>query len=113
MPAANILIRAVLGIRVRRILETYADSVFFFIPELALSEAQEYLATVVTMRGGDPAKALRLLDAIVRLVDLVDTDIYGEHETEARNSSVLATRTIGPFSRPPLVARSGPGTPTF
>jgi hypothetical protein len=32
---ANILIRAVLGNRVRRILEKYADSVSFFIPECA------------------------------------------------------------------------------
>jgi predicted nucleic acid-binding protein len=41
---ANILIRAVLGIRVRRILENYADGVSFFVPELALLEAREHLA---------------------------------------------------------------------
>ena len=81
---ANILIRAVLGIRVRRILEKYADSVSFFVPELALSEAQEHLATLVEKRGGDPAKALRLLNAIVGLVDLVSPDIYGELEKEAK-----------------------------
>ena len=81
---ANILIRAVLGARVRRTLEDHADSVSFFVPELALSEAQDHLATLVTRRGGDPAAALRLLDAIVGLVDLVISDIYSEHETEAR-----------------------------
>ena len=81
---ANILIRAVLGIRVRRILEKFADGVSFFVPELALSEAQEHLATLVTRRGGDPEKAVRLLDAMVGLVDLVSPDIYGGHETEAR-----------------------------
>lgn len=32
---ANILIRAVLANRVRRILEKYADSVSFFVPECA------------------------------------------------------------------------------
>ena len=81
---ANILIRAVLGIRVRRILENYANGISFFVPEVALSEAKEHLAALVTRRGGDPAKALRLLDAIVGLVDLVSSDVYGEHETEAR-----------------------------
>jgi predicted nucleic acid-binding protein len=81
---ANILIRAVLGIRVRRVLENYAGSVSFFVPELALTEAREHLATLVKKRGGDPPKALRLLDAIVGLVDLVSPDIYGEHETEAK-----------------------------
>ena len=81
---ANILIRAVLGIRVRRILEDFAARVSFFVPELALSEAREHLATLVTKRGGDPSKALRLLEAMVGLVDLVGHDIYGEHEIEAR-----------------------------
>jgi predicted nucleic acid-binding protein len=81
---ANILIRAVLGIRVRRILEDHADGVSFFVPELALSEAREHLATLIEKRGGDPVKAFRLLDAIVGLVDLVNPDIYGEHETEAK-----------------------------
>jgi predicted nucleic acid-binding protein len=81
---ANILIRAVLGNRVRRILDNYAERVLFFVPESALSEAQEHLATLVTKRGGDPAKALRLLDTMVGLVDLVSSDIYGDHETEAR-----------------------------
>ena len=36
---ANILIRAVLGHRVRRILEAHADSINFFIPETAYAEA--------------------------------------------------------------------------
>ena len=66
------------------VLENYADSVSFFVPELALSEAREHLAALVDKRGGDPAKALRLLDAAAGLVDLVGHDIYGEHETEAK-----------------------------
>jgi hypothetical protein len=37
---ANILIRAVLGNRVRRILEKYADNVSFYIPESAYLEAE-------------------------------------------------------------------------
>ena len=48
-------------------------------------EAQEHLATLVTRHEGDPGKALRLLDAVVSLLDLVSPDIYGKHETEARN----------------------------
>lgn len=67
---ANILIRAVLGIRVRRILEEFAGGVSFFVHKLALSEAREHLATLVTRRGGDPEKAVRLLDATVGLVNL-------------------------------------------
>ena len=54
---ANILIRAVLGRRVRRILESHADTISFFIPETAYAEAAEHLAALVVRRGGDPAKA--------------------------------------------------------
>jgi predicted nucleic acid-binding protein len=56
---ANILIRAVLGQRVRRILETHAENISFFVPEAAYTEAEEHLGALVVRRGGDPAKALR------------------------------------------------------
>ena len=81
---ANILIRAVLGSRVRLILEKYADSASFFVPESAYLEAEEHLAALVTKRGGEPAKALSLLRAIVSLAGLVGADLYGECEAEAR-----------------------------
>ena len=81
---ANILIRAVLGNRVRGILEKYADSVSFFVPEYAHAEAEEHLAALITKRGGDPAKGLILLRAVVALADLVTTDLYGDYEVEAR-----------------------------
>ncbi len=44
---ANILIRAVLGKRVRRLLEKHADSVSFLVPAAAYLEAEEHLATLV------------------------------------------------------------------
>ena len=81
---ANILIRALLGKRVRHILETYVDSVLFFVPETAYSEAERHLSALVVKRGGDPAKALALLRALVELTELVSEDIYGNFEAEAR-----------------------------
>ena len=81
---ANILIRAVLGKRVRRILEEHADSASFFVPESAYFEAEEHLAALAIKRGGDPAKALGLLRALVGLADLVGADLYGDFEAEAR-----------------------------
>ena len=40
---ANILVRAVLGRRVREVIETYAGDVSFFVPESAYAEAEEHL----------------------------------------------------------------------
>ena len=88
---ANILIRALLGKRVRHILETYVDSVLFFVPETAYSEAERHLSALVVKRGGDPAKALALLRALVELTELVSEDIYGNFEAEARRRSIHVT----------------------
>jgi hypothetical protein len=52
---ANILIRAVLGLRVRQIFEVYSEQVSFFVPDTAYSEAQEHLSILVQKRGGTPA----------------------------------------------------------
>ena len=43
---ADILIRAVLGQRVLRILEFHADIISFFIPETAYAEAEEHMAAL-------------------------------------------------------------------
>lgn len=64
---ANILIRAILGQRVRGILETHADAISFFIPETAYAEAEEHLAALVAKRGGDVDTAMRALHAMAAL----------------------------------------------
>lgn len=81
---ANILIRAVLGNRVRTVIEAYGESDSFFVPEPAYLEAEEHLAALMLKRGGDPEKALALLRALSRLVELVGADVYGAFEVEAR-----------------------------
>ena len=81
---ANILIRAVLGQRVRRILEAHADSISFFIPETAYAEAEGHQAMLVVKRGGDPAKALAALNFMAALGTVVSQDLYGDFEAEAR-----------------------------
>jgi predicted nucleic acid-binding protein len=81
---ANILIRAVLGQRVRRILEAHADNISFFIPETAYAEAEEHLAMLVVKRGGDPAKAMASLGSMAALGTVTSQDLYGDFEAEAR-----------------------------
>lgn len=81
---ANILIRAVLGQRVRSILESHADSISFFIPETAYAEAEEHLAALVIKRGGDPEIALRSLRLMAALGTVASLDVYADFEAEAR-----------------------------
>ena len=81
---ANILVRAVLGKRVRRVVERFPADVTLFVPEAAYREAEEHLAKLIAKRGGDPEKALALLRSLVRLVELIGSEVYGGYETEAR-----------------------------
>jgi len=81
---ANILVRAVLGRRVREILETYAEQASFFVPEAAYAEAEEHVPALVVRRGGDPEKAVRFLRSLRDLVDLIGSEVYGDFESSAR-----------------------------
>ncbi len=91
---ANILIRAVLGNRVRRILEAHADNVSFFVPESAYAEAEEHLAALVIKRGGDPAKGLASLRSMAALGTIVSQDLYGDFEAEARKRARQPIRRV-------------------
>jgi predicted nucleic acid-binding protein len=82
---ANILIRAVLGNRVRRIIEDHAGHISFFVPQLAYAEAEKHLGTLVKNRGGNPAAATGLLSKLVALCEVVTPDLYTQFETKARH----------------------------
>jgi len=106
---ANILVRAVLGKRVREVFETYAGDVSFFVPESAYAEAEEHLAALVVKRGGDPERALALLRSLGRLVELIGSEVYGEFEAQARER--LARRD--PDDWPMLAAALAIGCPIW
>jgi len=71
---ANILVRAVLGKRVREVIEQYAARASFFVPDVAYAEAEEHLPALVIKLGGDPAKALAFLRSLAGLVDLIGSN---------------------------------------
>lgn len=81
---ANILIRAILGHRVRNILERHVADFVFFVPDLAYSEAEKHLVTLVLRRDGNPDSALAALRSVAALTTIVDRDTYGLFEAESR-----------------------------
>ena len=80
---ANILIRAVLGTRVRELIQTYADTVKFFAPDVAYADARKYLPALLTKRGVDPIAAMLVLDALERIVHAMDMEVYGGLQQQA------------------------------
>jgi predicted nucleic acid-binding protein len=81
---ANILIRAVLGKRVRSVLEKYEDSAEFYAPDLCFEQAREHLPAILEGRGVDPRPGLVVLDEIKLVVQPVDRELYQEHGQMAR-----------------------------
>jgi len=84
---ANVLLRAVLGRRVDRLLESFATQVTFVAPEVAFNDVQEHLASVLTKRG--ELKALQpALEKLAKLrVAVQDLD---EAEYKAMKPAALA-----------------------
>lgn len=68
---ANILIRAVLGKRVRELLVDNAERVQFFSPDAAYADARKYLPALLDKRGVHSESAMTVLDALESLVSRV------------------------------------------
>ena len=73
---ANILIRAVLGKRVRELIFTNASEVKFFAPDVAYADARKYLPSLLKKRGVDDAAALHVLDCLEAIVQPIDAELY-------------------------------------
>ena len=65
---ANILIRAVLGVKVGSLLATYADAVEFCAPSIAFEDAEANLPSIMAKRGIGAAELALGLDAVRLLV---------------------------------------------
>ncbi len=74
---ANILIRAVLGKRVRELILENAATVKFFAPSVAYDDARKYLPSLLEKRGVSGGAALAMLDTLESVVQSVDEDFFG------------------------------------
>ncbi len=81
---ANILIRAVLGRRVRTIITTYSNTIEFFAPDVAFAEAREHLPKVLAKRGIAVEPALALLELLGEVIQAVGFETYAVSEEGAR-----------------------------
>lgn len=80
---ANILIRAVLGKRVRELVMAHAHDVSFFAPDVAYADARKYLPALLEKRGISPEPAMTVLDSLVPIIQIIDGEIYAEAKVQA------------------------------
>jgi len=82
---ANILIRAVLGRRVRQIIEAYEPrGQRFFTPDVAFDDAEKYLPPLLKKHGLPQAELPASFDYLRNIIEPVPAELYGLFESEAR-----------------------------
>lgn len=81
---ANILIRAVLGAKVRDLIVANADHVNFFVPLACVADAQKYIPEILGERGIDPAPAIALLKEIVRYLQVLEDEWLQDFDEVAK-----------------------------
>jgi predicted nucleic acid-binding protein len=87
---ANILIRAVLGKRVRELIVDNADKVQFFSPDVAYADARKYLPAILEKRGVHSESAMAVLDALQIIVRPLELGVYAGFKAQALER--IATR---------------------
>ena len=80
---ANILIRAVLGKRVRELIVHNTERVHFFSPDVAYADARKYLPALLEKRGVNSASAMAVLDALESIVLPLELGVYVGFKTRA------------------------------
>jgi predicted nucleic acid-binding protein len=93
---ANILIRAVLGKKVRDTIQTFAPTTQFFTPDLCYDDAVKYLPILFAKRNLPSEDALDVLASLTCLIQIVDNSLYSLYEAEAKQR--IAVRDINDWS---------------
>lgn len=82
---ANILIRAILGHRVRELTDSYSPKgIRFFAPDGAFEDLRKYLPHFAKKRNKPQADLGATLEYLRSLIEPVTPELYGVFETEAR-----------------------------
>lgn len=83
---ANILIRAVLGVRVRELIERYCDTTAFYVAEANVEEAEQYLSEIAPRRSIDERVWRESFAALLTAVQVIPQDqlVVVQREAAAR-----------------------------
>lgn len=99
---ANVLIRAVLGSRVKETITSHAEDADFFAPEVAFDDAEEHLPAVLTKfnRIAEIEPALAFLNQLRDIVAAVPEDALPRHQSRgSRPDSTRPRRLARPGRR--------------
>jgi predicted nucleic acid-binding protein len=81
---ANILIRAVLGTRVRELIERHSATVAMIAPDAAFTDLDRYVPEIFAKRRLSPAAALPVIEQLRAAVYELSVAAYADRESDAR-----------------------------
>jgi predicted nucleic acid-binding protein len=81
---ANILIRGVLGEKVRNLLINSNASIEFFVPDICVRDAEKYLPIILSKRSIKSESALLTLSELLSCLRVVEKELYEEYSHEAK-----------------------------
>lgn len=81
---ANILIRAVLGKRVFRLVSEFSSTAHFFAPDVAFADAEKYLPRIFEKRNLDWVPGALMLQRLCGFVQQIGFETYSHWEVQAR-----------------------------
>jgi predicted nucleic acid-binding protein len=80
---ANIVIRAIFGVRVRSLIERHCETTAFYIAQANLDEAIFYTAQLGEKRGISEAVRLAALDTLMTMIQIIPDDELLESRAQA------------------------------
>ncbi len=92
---ANILIRAVLGKRVRELIYENVSNVKFFAPDAAYADARKYLPALLKKRGINSSAAMEVLDNLAIIVQPSTSNYMPRCSRKHFNASRFVMPMIG------------------
>lgn len=81
---ANIVIRAILGDRVRNLIIQHHQTVDFFVPDVCLVDARKYIPQLFEKRKIPSDPAIELLEKFEAILKAVDQEIYQQYRNDAK-----------------------------
>jgi predicted nucleic acid-binding protein len=81
---ANIVLRAVLGRRVRTLVEQYGDQVCLLTPASCIAEVNEYLPALCRKRAWELAPSRDMLQGLLGIIQTVEAELFSDFERESR-----------------------------
>lgn len=80
---ANILIRGVLGKRVRQLVLEHAETIKFFAPDVAYKDVRKHLPALLKKRRIETAEALAVLDCLEAIIRPIEVELYESLQQQA------------------------------